>query len=176
MKEETNSESNSEVITQEELKHRVMPLLKTQGKIYEKAISIYARLANKREEIETITSDGLETKNIAEEGDYIVKNKTEAEECYILKPETFNKTYKYLKEHEGEFNEYLPNKKIVAVEIHESFFSIENEKELYFIAPWEAKMIVKENDFLVCPMDYSEIYRIARKEFFETYKLSSEQI
>ena len=32
------------------------------------------------------------------------------------------------------------------------------------------KIIVKENDFIVCPLDYSEVYRIAKKEFFETYK------
>ena len=31
-------------------------------------------------------------------------------------------------------------------------------------------MIVKKDDFLVSPLDYSEIYRIANKEFFETYK------
>lgn len=31
-------------------------------------------------------------------------------------------------------------------------------------------MIVKENDFLVSPLDYSEIYRIANHEFFETYQ------
>ena len=31
-------------------------------------------------------------------------------------------------------------------------------------------MIVKKGDFLVSPLDYSEVYRIANKEFFETYK------
>jgi len=30
-------------------------------------------------------------------------------------------------------------------------------------------MVVKKGDFLVSPLDYSEVYRIAKKEFFETY-------
>ena len=32
-------------------------------------------------------------------------------------------------------------------------------------------MIVKKDDYLVSPMEYNEVYRIANKEFFETYKL-----
>jgi len=176
MKEETNFKSNSGVLSQKELLDRVLPLLKAQGQIFEKMRTVYARMAKEGEEIETITSDGLETKNVAKEGDFIVKNKTEAEECYILKSETFNKIYHYYREHEGGFNEYSPNKKIIGVEIKGSFFSKENKKEFYFVAPWGTEMIVKENDFLVCPLDYSEIYRIARKEFFETYRLSSKEI
>ena len=31
-------------------------------------------------------------------------------------------------------------------------------------------MIVKENDYLVSPIDMSEVYRIAKTEFFETYR------
>jgi len=33
-------------------------------------------------------------------------------------------------------------------------------------------MIVKENDFLACPVGEEEVYRIAREEFFETYQLA----
>ena len=31
-------------------------------------------------------------------------------------------------------------------------------------------MTVKKGDLLVSPLDYSEVYRIANKEFYETYK------
>lgn len=175
MKEKTNSESKSIVISQQELMARVLPLLREDGKVYEKIATIYARMAEEGERIDTITSDGLETSNTAEKGDFVVKNKTEAEECYILKPESFNNAYKFLRKHDEGFNEYVSNKKIIAVEIDASFFKDENEKELYFVAPWGSKMVVKENDYLVCPIGYTEIYRIARKEFFETYQLVADE-
>ena len=38
------------------------------------------------------------------------------------------------------------------------------------MAPWGEKMIVKVGDYLVSPLNYSEVYRIAEKEFFETYR------
>ena len=38
------------------------------------------------------------------------------------------------------------------------------------MANWGEKMVVRKNDYLVSPLDNSEVYRIARKEFFETYK------
>jgi len=44
------------------------------------------------------------------------------------------------------------------------------KKRFYFEASWGTRMVVKENDYLVCPLTYNEIYRIAEKEFFETYQ------
>jgi len=41
----------------------------------------------------------------------------------------------------------------------------------YFQADWGSKMVVKEKDFLACPVGGAEVYRIARKEFFETYRV-----
>jgi len=42
-----------------------------------------------------------------------------------------------------------------------------------FETSWGASMIMHEDDFLVCPDPrYNEVYRIARKEFFETYEFS----
>ena len=46
-----------------------------------------------------------------------------------------------------------------------------DENEFYIITSWNEKMIVKKDDYLVSPMEYNEVYRIANKEFFETYKL-----
>ncbi len=47
-------------------------------------------------------------------------------------------------------------------------FRVKNR--FYFEAEWGSKMIVKEKDFLACPVGGEEVYRIARKEFFETYQ------
>ena len=44
------------------------------------------------------------------------------------------------------------------------------DEEYYFIAAWGEEMVTKKDDYLACPLDHSEVYRIARKEFFETYK------
>ena len=38
------------------------------------------------------------------------------------------------------------------------------------MAPWGERMVVKSGDYLVAPMNYSEVYRVAEKEFFETYR------
>ena len=65
--------------SQEELLERMKPLLRDGG-TYEKFKEIDAREAKEGEVIETITSDGLETKNTAEQGDYIVRNTTGAQE------------------------------------------------------------------------------------------------
>ena len=40
-----------------------------------------------------------------------------------------------------------------------------------FIAKWGRLMTLKTGDFIVSPLPYlDEVYRIARKEFFETYE------
>jgi len=51
-------------------------------------------------------------------------------------------------------------------------FEFNVKSRFYFIASWGTKMIVKENDFLACPVGEEEVYRIAREEFFETYQLA----
>ncbi len=172
MKEKTKSKSSHKVLTQKQLQRLIIPLLKKKGKRYRKVQSVLGRKAKGGENISTITSDGLETKNTARSGDYIVKNKTKAGERYIVKPKVFEKTYEHYKKRKGIYDEYKPNKQILALEIKASFFKKQGySKELYFVAPWGSKMVLKVNDFLACPLDFSEAYRIAKKEFFETYEL-----
>ena len=43
----------------------------------------------------------------------------------------------------------------------------------YFEAPWQEKMVAKKGD-MICTTDGSEIYRIARKEFEQTYRIASD--
>ena len=39
-----------------------------------------------------------------------------------------------------------------------------------FQAPWKESIVVKPGDFLVISLDKTEIYRVAKKEFTETYE------
>ena len=44
----------------------------------------------------------------------------------------------------------------------------------YIIAPWGSEQLAREGDKFVSPLpDLDEVYRIARKEFDETYRLKS---
>ena len=120
----------------------------------------------------TYTKDGLETQNVAKEGDYVVKNNTEAKEMYILSEKKFNERYKYKSDLDNEWKVYSPLGRIKALKVNGKVFRVLKikEKEFYILTSWGEKMIVKRNDFLVTPLDYNEVYRIANKEFFETYE------
>jgi len=160
------------VFTQKEMMDVLIPKLKSSGVLYKKTKEVMARKALKGEQINTVTSDGLETTNTATEGDFIIKNQTEAGEMYIVGATKFNNRYDFLKKEEGGFSQYKAKGKVIGIEMTLSFLNkIRFNNVFSFIAPWNEEMIVKENDFLVCPPDFSEIYRIARKEFFETYQL-----
>ncbi|WP_232695584.1 hypothetical protein [Brevibacillus daliensis] len=139
---------------------------------YEKYTKVYAKAAKGGEKIATVTSDGLETQNTAEAGDMLVKNQTDAEEMYILKKDKFGKRYKLIGQSTDGFQEYQAVGEIKAVHVTpELLKTLKVGNEFYFIAAWDEKMVVKEGDYLVSPTDYSEVYRIANKEFFETYRL-----
>lgn len=157
--------------TQNEIKQMVFPLLKSKGKSYRKFKKVLARKAKKIERIATITNDGLETINRAKTGDYIVKNQTDASEEYVMSSGKFKDRYKYKKRSKLGYSEYEPKGRITALEVNKSFLKkFKLDHEFYFEAAWGAKMVAKEKDFLACPLGGDEIYRIARKEFFETYE------
>jgi hypothetical protein len=162
------------MLSQEEMKAIFLPILESKGKIFAKKQNIWARVAEEGELIMTITNDGLETSNIASKGDMIVKNQTIAKEMYVMKLGSFIKRYRAdeesLSDAEG-FQEYKSIGKIHALLIDSVLRSeLDLPEEFHFEAPWSAAMICKEDDFLACPIDFSQVYRIARKEFFETYK------
>ena len=160
---------------QNEIKQMVLPLLKSKGKSYRKFKKVLARKAKEIERIATITDDGLETTNRAKTGDYIVKNQTGAGEEYVMSPQSFKDRYKYKKRSKSGYSEYEPIGRITALEVNKSFLKkFKLDEEFFFEAAWGSKMVVKEKDFLVCPVSGDEIYRIARKEFFETYERERE--
>ena len=158
--------------TQKEMKQLVFPMLQSKGKTYLKVKKIFARKAKLNEKITTWTSDGKETSNRAKSGDYVIKSQTEAGEEYIIPGHKFKARYTFEKRSAGGLSEYKPSGRIQALEVNQRVlkkFKVKNR--FYFMAPWGSKMIVKEKDFLACPIGGNEIYRIARKEFFETYRL-----
>lgn len=161
--------------TQNEIKQMVLPLLKSKGKTYRKFKKVLARKAKESERVATVTNDGLETTNRAKTGDYIVKNQTDAGEEYVMSPSTFKDRYKYKKRSKSGYCEYEPKGRIIALEVNKSFLKkFKLGSEFYFEAAWGEKMVTKENDFLVCPLGGDEVYRIARKEFIETYEREKE--
>lgn len=164
---------SEKIFSQEELMQLLISEFKLEGVLFKKVKTVLARKAKEGEQINTITSDGLETTNTAKKGSFIIKNQTEAEELYIIGGSKFKDRYEFLEEVDSDFSRYSAKGKVFAIEMTSAFLKKMNLKDtFYFIAPWKEEMITKKGDFLVCPPDYSEIYRIARKEFFETYSLN----
>ncbi|MFT7603394.1 MAG: hypothetical protein ACI8VT_000961 [Saprospiraceae bacterium] len=160
------------IYTQQEIMETLIPVLKSEGLLYKKSKAVFARKAKPGERINSITSDGFETTNTAKEGGFVVKNQTTAQELYIVGGDKFKERYEFLEETEDGFAIYKAKGKVIAIQITKNFLKeMKFEKKFLFIAPWDEEVVVKKDDFLVCPPDYSEIYRIARKEFFETYCL-----
>lgn len=157
-------------ISQKVLLERLRPLVIKNGAFFRKVQPVLARQVNQPQEVDTITQDGLETVNRARPGDFIVKNMTEAGEKYVLGADKFEEKYKYMGPEQDGWGKYQPLGRVIAIELNaESLKNIGMPEEFKFVASWNESMIAKAGDFLACPADYSEVYRIARQEFFETY-------
>jgi len=163
---------NADILTQEKFLQIMIPVFKLNGIAYQKVKAVMARKAKTGERIDTITSDGLETTNVVIDESYIIKNQTEAGEMYIIKEQKFRERYEFHKSIDSDYSIYKAKGKIIALQMTVTLLNELNlEKEFFFIAPWGEAMIVKSDDFLATTFDYSEVYRIARKEFFETYQI-----
>jgi hypothetical protein len=163
--------SKIDPFSQEQMLKSLHPLWATEGRRYRKCRNILAKRAQGGEKIETITADGLETVNTAAAGDFIIQNQTEAKEQYILGAEKFEKKYKYigLSAQQG-WQEYQPSGEILALELTAKMLeTLQLPREFKFIARWGETMVAKKGDFLAMPAGGREIYRIAHKEFLETY-------
>ena len=159
-------------MTQEEIKTAILPILRKKGKLYRKFKKVWARQSKQRRTVRTVTSDGTETTNVAEKGDYIVKNKTKAKERYVIKPKKFENRYEWERDLKNGYSRYKPTGKVIAIAVTMDLLKHLGEKSsFYFEAPWGSDMIVKKGDYLVCPPEENEVYRIAREEFGETYEL-----
>jgi len=157
MKTKFNEFNESRIISQQEAADLYLPQIEQSGKEYKKFTQITARPAVAGEVIETITSDGKETTNTAKSGDYVVTNIGGEE--YILSGDTLKKRY-----------ESLGNNRYQA--IGECKGIVYTGKPTQFMATWGEAMVLKPGDMIVTG-DGKEVYRIAIKEFKETYRLKS---
>jgi hypothetical protein len=158
------------MITQKEMLAHFLPILEKSGKRYKKKSLIRAKKAQPGQMVVTKTSDGEETKNTAKAGDWLVENQTSINEMYLVKPETFVKKYTIVQALEQGWGCYQPMGEILGIKVSDTHIEdLGASKVLEFQAPWKDTMIVKPGDMLVVPPEKDEIYRIAKKEFGETY-------
>lgn len=159
------------MITQQEMLAHFLPIIEKMGKMYRKKSLIKAKKATPGSVVYTKTSDGVETKNIAQIEDMLVQNQTSSEEEYLVKPETFKLKYEMVDSLGGGWACYKPKGFMIAYEItEEDLQSFGVVERIEFATPWKDTMFVRKGDFLVTPEKRNEIYRVARKEFLETYQ------
>jgi len=114
-------------------------------------------VSKERSTIETHTADGKETTNTAEIGDIIFSGPSG--ERYVLKPAKVQKLYT------GTIGAALtPEQTPRQVARYDG-------QEMSFVAPWGENMVIKPGDYLVREQDGSGYYRIAKKEFEQTYQV-----
>lgn len=156
--------------TQEEICRLLQPFFESEGRCYRKKTDVLVREAKEGEHIITITSDGEETRNRAVSGDFVIKNNTEAGEEYIVSEKKLNDRYTFLEQVDDVYARYRSSSTIQAFTLTEEMFkSLSLNDPFWFIAEWGETMIVRAGDYLVCTGN-GEVYRIARKEFSETYE------
>jgi hypothetical protein len=159
------------MISQTEMLDHFLPLMEVRGRRFRKKSLIRAKRADPGQVVITVTSDGVETKNTAATGDWLVENQTSIKESYLIKAETFKKKYTMLHSLGGGWGCYRPVGEVCAYHVSQEDLEKFGKKEVMeFQAPWKESIVVKQGDFLIIPMDKSEIYRVAQKEFFETYE------
>ena len=159
-------------VPQEFMQKWLMPILRQRCERYRKFQRILARPAEVGEVVVSVTSSGVETENRACQGDFVVRNLTAAMEDYIVSSSKFFERYTFVAEEENGWRLYQPRGEVFALEIQMVVLVLLSRTSPFEImAPWGEPQRAELGDFLVAPPDYSEIYRIARQEFFQTYKL-----
>lgn len=159
------------MISQQEMLDHFIPRMEQEGKRYKKKSLIKAKKAQPGLVVITKTSDGVETRNTAQKGDWLVENQTSAEEQYLIKPDTFEKKYDLMHALGDGWGCYRPKGEIYAMKVTSSDIDTLGAKDtLQFQAPWKESIHIKPGDYLVISLDKTEIYRIAQKEFQQTYE------
>ena len=159
------------MISQQEILSHFLPVLEKYGNRYKKITLVKAKKAEPGSWIITKTSGGFETKNEAKAGDMLVENQTSSLEQYLVREDTFSKKYEIEHSLEKGWASYKPISEILAYHVTNADFEFFGLLDvLEFEAPWGESMILKPGDYLVTPLEKNEIYRVAQKEFEETYK------
>ncbi len=162
-------------VAQDHLMNTVLPLINATSEQYKKFRQVHARPAVAGETIVSTTADGEETTNTASADDMVVRNLTEAQEEYIVGKDKFAKLYSALEPIDDKWTLYAPQGEVKAIEISRKLTGqLDVGEEFYIMAPWGTEQLAREGDKFVAPLpDSKEIYRIARKEFDETYQLKT---
>lgn len=152
------------MMTQKEAIEAFMPRIESEGAVYEKVTQVDARRAIPGEVIVTHTSDGKETENTARDGDYVIRNHTEAREEYIIPTAKFEVRYERLgAASEPGWDLYKAKGRCQGI----AYSGPDTE----FVASWGESMRLRNGDMICTPLPQkSEVYRIALKEFGETYR------
>ena len=156
-----------------EVRQVLLPVFEAAGQHYRKNGTVMAREAIAGEKVITQTSDGRETQNVARQGAYVVRNNTGAKETYIVAGPTFQNRYEFLTRIDETWSEYSSRGEIQAIEVDRAVIALLGGGDQILIeTSWGDTQPVKPGDFLAMPLpDKNEIYRIALKEFQETYSL-----
>ncbi|MBN3519011.1 hypothetical protein JYB62_03270 [Algoriphagus lutimaris] len=159
------------MITQRDMLNFFLPIIESDGRTFKKKTLIKAKKAVPGTLIITRTNDGDETQNTAQQGDWLVENQTSSSEQYLIKPKVFEKKYDFIQSLENGWGCYQPKGTILAIKITQDHLSKFGDPDiLKFEAPWKELTVLRVGDYLVTPPEKDEIYRIAQKEFGETYE------
>jgi len=112
-----------------------------------------------QQKINTVTSDGLETTNVADPGDIIMSGPSN--EQYVVKPAKFAKLFT------GTIG-----KDVIPEQSPRMVAKYVEPIPATFKATWGEEMVVKPGDYVV-KEGTEGFYRIAKKEFEQTYDSSS---
>jgi hypothetical protein len=119
-------------------------------------------VVKQQQPVDTVTSDGKETKNVAEPNDIIMSGPSK--EQYVVKPEKFAKLY------DGKVGGTVtPEQSPRMVARVDSI-----EQPITFKAPWGEDMILKRGDYLVQDPSGGH-YRVAKLEYEQTYNPPGER-
>lgn len=142
---------------------QVFVAAKTFAKIYHKIGEVTASSPKYALEIVTLIEGQPETKNTHVPGKTIVvTNHTESKESYVLPLKKFYERYSFTR---VENNEFIFSAKGAVLALRYEGPSIT------FEPPWGGTMMLNYGDMLCQnPDDENDIYRIAAKEFYETYR------
>jgi hypothetical protein len=132
---------------------------------YKKSGVIQVKEVTPGTEIQTIINGQLETKNIAQEGDFLVTNSTG--EVYLLSTSKLNDRYTFLGK-----SEYGPDVELWTARGIAWAIQYTGDESFTFKAPWNEDMLCNPGDFIVSPVrgQYTDVYRIEQSIMDVTYK------
>jgi hypothetical protein len=157
--------------SQQEIISHFFTILKGEGKRYTKKSLIRAKKINPGTLVITRTSDGQEYENTSEPGDWLIENQTAVSEHYLMKEAIFSKKYilhQALGEGWGSYRAtgWVYAKQVTETEMH----AFARAQSLDFEGPRNKTVSLHPGNYLVIPIDQSEVYRITDKEFVQTYE------